>query len=277
MSFGFDKYSRRSSEGPTKRSSEPEPADSLRDRFNAIGGWLPPLTLALYMPKRRTKFDYSNFDYDTLFELGQEVFYNGYSLLFDSCLLFGNESYPSAYGLAVLSLEEFGKFSACDHIGFESELNDDGTNDYKRHHLGHLFSGKQFYNHSWKQQWGSLHKPDRDDFADIERLVSDGTLDQRKQESFYVDLEQGVVGTPTRIGRNEARSMIEYAFASMKGIGDLPFFPLGEDSTPETKEIAATYSRDIQEFIDTTAGENQHQCGTEQDGAGQQATSVESK
>jgi hypothetical protein len=33
--------------GPTRRCSEREPADSLRDKFNAIGGWLPSLTFAL--------------------------------------------------------------------------------------------------------------------------------------------------------------------------------------------------------------------------------------
>ena len=31
----------------TKRSSEREPADSLRDKSNVIGGWLPSLTFAL--------------------------------------------------------------------------------------------------------------------------------------------------------------------------------------------------------------------------------------
>jgi hypothetical protein len=31
-------------ECPTRRSSEREPADSLRDKFNVIGGWLPSLT-----------------------------------------------------------------------------------------------------------------------------------------------------------------------------------------------------------------------------------------
>ena len=29
---------------PTKRSSESEPADSLRDKYNVIGGWLRSLT-----------------------------------------------------------------------------------------------------------------------------------------------------------------------------------------------------------------------------------------
>ncbi|HXJ57354.1 MAG TPA: DUF6678 family protein [Verrucomicrobiae bacterium] len=31
----------------TRRCSEREPADSLRDKFNVIGGWLPSLTFAL--------------------------------------------------------------------------------------------------------------------------------------------------------------------------------------------------------------------------------------
>jgi hypothetical protein len=29
---------------PSKWSNEREPAESPRDKFNAIGGWLPPLT-----------------------------------------------------------------------------------------------------------------------------------------------------------------------------------------------------------------------------------------
>jgi hypothetical protein len=33
-------------EAPTRRSSEREPADSLRDKSNVIGGWLPSLTFA---------------------------------------------------------------------------------------------------------------------------------------------------------------------------------------------------------------------------------------
>jgi hypothetical protein len=32
---------------PTRRSSEREPADSLRDKLNVIGGWLPSRTFAL--------------------------------------------------------------------------------------------------------------------------------------------------------------------------------------------------------------------------------------
>jgi len=36
------------SEGqPTRRSSEQEPADSLRDKSNVIGGWLPSLTFCV--------------------------------------------------------------------------------------------------------------------------------------------------------------------------------------------------------------------------------------
>jgi protein-S-isoprenylcysteine O-methyltransferase Ste14 len=34
-------------EGRTRRSSEREPADSLRDESNVIGGWLPSLTFTL--------------------------------------------------------------------------------------------------------------------------------------------------------------------------------------------------------------------------------------
>ena len=35
------------SEGPTRRSSEREPADSLRDKSKVVGGWLRSMTFAL--------------------------------------------------------------------------------------------------------------------------------------------------------------------------------------------------------------------------------------
>ena len=34
----------------TRRCSEREPADSLRDKFNVIGGWLPSLTFSFGLP-----------------------------------------------------------------------------------------------------------------------------------------------------------------------------------------------------------------------------------
>src|SRR6266571_2509822 len=39
----------------TRRSSEREPADSLRDKSNVIGGWLPSLTFFV-VPKGREGF-----------------------------------------------------------------------------------------------------------------------------------------------------------------------------------------------------------------------------
>ena len=39
----------------TRRSSEREPADSLRDKWNVRGGWLPSLTGALEMKSTRRK------------------------------------------------------------------------------------------------------------------------------------------------------------------------------------------------------------------------------
>jgi hypothetical protein len=36
----------RGQQGRTSQSSEREPADSLRDESNVIGGWLPSLTFA---------------------------------------------------------------------------------------------------------------------------------------------------------------------------------------------------------------------------------------
>ena len=40
---------------PTRRCSEREPADSLGDKFNARGGWLPSLTYALGIITNTTK------------------------------------------------------------------------------------------------------------------------------------------------------------------------------------------------------------------------------
>lgn len=43
----IEEWSAAAGERPTRRSSEREPADSLRDKSNATGGWPASLTFAL--------------------------------------------------------------------------------------------------------------------------------------------------------------------------------------------------------------------------------------
>jgi len=43
--------------GRTRRSSEREPADSLRDESNVIGGWLPSLTVVVSRHCAHDMFD----------------------------------------------------------------------------------------------------------------------------------------------------------------------------------------------------------------------------
>ena len=52
-----------------ERSSEWEPADSLRNEFNVIGGWLPSLTFAL----GQTEYDKTN---DHTYELHRRCNYH---------------------------------------------------------------------------------------------------------------------------------------------------------------------------------------------------------
>lgn len=201
------------------------------------------------MMKHRGKIDYSGLEYDTLFELGQEVYYNAYSLLFDACLLYGLGSYSTAYALAVLSLEECGKFEGLDHVSLNTVLNEGLKNGFKSYALNRLFSGKQFYNHNWKQQYASRSVKDRTEFSDIEINIKNGKLDMSKQQALYVDLEHGEIGTPARFTAEKAMQMISYTFEVFKEIRDLPFYDVFEDSTDETKLISGAYINDIQELI----------------------------
>ncbi|MBW4481135.1 MAG: AbiV family abortive infection protein [Tildeniella torsiva UHER 1998/13D] len=201
--------------------------------------------------KGKGKFDYSSLDYDLLFELGQEVYSNAYSLLTDACILFAFGSHSTAYALAVLSLEECGKFQGLDHVSMELELNSGLNNNFKEYFLPKLFSGKQFYNHSWKQKYASFSVGDHSDFPGIHSEIMDGSLDIAKQQALYVGLESGVIGTPSRFTPERALKMIRYAFEAFKEIEDLPFYQVFEDSSEETKSMASSSANDIKDLINS--------------------------
>ncbi len=113
------------------------------------------------------------------------AFLNGLRLHKDSILLHNNDSYPSAFQLSVLALEEIGKAFVLEEYVFRYHENPgDKTADEMKMWMKALSS------HTSKQKWFSRH------FEDIygprmSRIVRDtwsGKLDEMKQNAIYVGL-----------------------------------------------------------------------------------------
>ncbi|PYJ36132.1 MAG: hypothetical protein DME79_00590 [Verrucomicrobia bacterium] len=117
-------------------------------------------------------------------------------------MLYANRSFPSAYALAILALEEVGKVEMMDHVCFEAVLND-GSFRLKSDRMDHLFSRRMFYCHPNKQAWG-VNSPLRKRVPVVERLIDDrNTLDRHKQDSLYVGFSQGRIRSPARFGATQ--------------------------------------------------------------------------
>jgi AbiV len=100
--------------------------------------------------------------YATTLRLERAVYANAARLFLDACMLYTNRSFPSAYALAILALEEVGKIQMMDHVCFEAVLND-GSFRLKSDRMDHLFSRSMFYCHPNKQAWG-IYGPARNGY-----------------------------------------------------------------------------------------------------------------
>lgn len=138
------------------------------------------------------------------------AFRNCLRLHFDSITLFNNLSYPSAYFLSVLSVEEYGKvINILDLIYFYS------TGSLNAEEGKKLFENTLF--HAYKQKkYVSYHK----EILPREYLekVYSGNLEIEKQNAIYVGFPKskkkldfdGKIINPLRMGRTKARKQITY-------------------------------------------------------------------
>lgn len=142
--------------------------------------------------------------------MASEALRNSLRLHFDAILLFENGSYPSAFQLAVLALEEFGKATWIEHYVFISETNEGYPDEaFEQEWLSLL------YKHPEKQ--GAFLRQEIFDYSPaFADLVKNRKLEEKKQQAVYVGLSRtrrGVditsrVSTPRRIRQKDARQII---------------------------------------------------------------------
>ncbi|MFH2133646.1 MAG: AbiV family abortive infection protein [Pseudomonadota bacterium] len=145
-----------------------------------------------------------------LVRIATESLRNSLRLHFDAVLLFNNGSYPSAFQLSVLSLEEFAKAKWVEHYVWSSETNE----GYPQHELEQSWL-KLLYQHPEKQMAfiGREIFSYSPKFADF---IKKRGLEEKKQNSVYVGLSRskGMIDTtsrisiPTRIKKKDALQMI---------------------------------------------------------------------
>jgi AbiV family abortive infection protein len=144
-------------------------------------------------------------------KIATESYKNGLRLHFDSILLYKNKSFPSAFQLSVLALEELSKSYWVEHYYYSSITNDNFPDkEFEQEWLNLL------YFHPKKQKaffgWGMS----RDYSSKFIKMIENGELEIRKQKATYVGLKKNKkvidvnskVSLPTQIKELDARQLI---------------------------------------------------------------------
>ena len=145
-----------------------------------------------------------------LVRIAIESLKNSIRLHFDSILLFKNGSFPSAYQLSVLALEEFAKSRWVEDYVWSSLVND-GYPDEK-------FEQKWLqllYKHPEKQ-WAFLAREIWDYSPKFAEFIKSRKLEEKKQNATYVGLSRlkgkvdatSRVSTPNKIKEKDAQQLI---------------------------------------------------------------------
>ncbi|HAV1557292.1 TPA: AbiV family abortive infection protein [Enterobacter hormaechei subsp. steigerwaltii] len=143
-------------------------------------------------------------------KIATESLRNTIRLHFDSILLYRNGSYPSAFQLSVLALEEFSKANWVDHYIWTSETNEGYPKaDFEQEWL------KLLYQHP-KKQWNFVARETNDYSPKFISLIQSRKLEEKKQNSIYVGLSRSKgkidtdsrISTPWRIKQGDAKEII---------------------------------------------------------------------
>ena len=138
------------------------------------------------------------------------AFRNATRLHEDSVILFRNNSYPSAFGLSALSLEEVGKYAAVEDLVWNSAVHGRPTPAEEEE----LF--RRTYDHRFKQTKFSMYATMPWAGKTALKQLQDGSLEQRKQRAFYVGLPRigrklnmkGRITAPFQVTKTQARNQI---------------------------------------------------------------------
>jgi len=163
-------------------------------------------------------------------KIATESLRNAIRLHFDAILLYENASYPSAFQLSVLSIEELSKANWIDHYIWTSETNE-GYLDAESEHEWF----KLLYLHPEKQ-WNFVAREAMDFSPKFITQIQNRKLEEKKQSSIYVGLTRSKgkveinsrVSTPLKIKQNDARQVISIVNAEIlrdcKRINDDEFY-----------------------------------------------------
>jgi len=159
------------------------------------------------------RFKRQNINLDKFDRMAELSLKNSLRLHYDAIYLFNRRSYPSAYFLSVLSLEEIGKVLLLGDLIHYSLMNeaegyphlDDG---YTQHLLSNL------YTHKWKQM--RFARDASDYHTRLWKLLTSGKLEQQKLNSVYVGLERtkgkinlkGRIKSPFNVKQEKAKKQI---------------------------------------------------------------------
>lgn len=128
-------------------------------------------------------------------KIAKESLINAIRLHEDSILLFNNSSFPSAFQMSVLALEEFSKAKWVDHYYYTSVTNDGFPDiDFEQEWL------KLLYYHP-KKQFAFIGRELFDYSPKFIKLVETRKLELKKQQAIYVGLDRvkGAIDTDSRV------------------------------------------------------------------------------
>ncbi|EHG1305238.1 TPA: AbiV family abortive infection protein [Vibrio alginolyticus] len=150
-------------------------------------------------------------------KLATESLRNVVRLHFDSVLLYDNGSFPSAFQLSVLAIEELSKANWIDHYIWSSETNS-GYPDAESEHEWL----KLLYLHP-KKQWNFVARDPQFFSPNFIELIKTRKLEEKKQNSIYVGLKrlkgkidvESRVSTPWKIKQDDAKQVISMVNAEL--------------------------------------------------------------
>jgi AbiV family abortive infection protein len=172
----------------------------------------------------------------TTFRLARAAFENAVRLAEDSCTLFAAGAYPSAFSLAVLGLEEIGKFEMVDHFAGDAWLNAPAGKQLHPEMIDSLFRRDLFYRHQMKQEWAVSTTVEASKLTN--GAISTGGLDRDKQDGFYIGYARGRVQRPTRISAARAYRQLKLLADAIVALDDVPFWPKQHASTRQSRVAA---------------------------------------
>ncbi|OGU19424.1 MAG: hypothetical protein A2X85_11340 [Geobacteraceae bacterium GWF2_54_21] len=166
-------------------------------------------------------------------KIAEESLRNALRLHVDSILLFKHGSYPSAFQLSVLSLEEFAKAKWVDHYYYSTITNDgfpkkgdEGYDKYVEFEQNWL---RLLYSHPEKQ-FAFIGREIFDYAPSLVSKIQENKLESQKQQAIYVGLERfkskidtaSRVSVPTKkIKKETAKQMISLLNHEFVEIHDL--------------------------------------------------------